>query len=140
MSAASERAISALIALMARLRSLRGYPVVANVWASWCEPCRKEFPVLQKLAARYGTRVAFLGIYSQDSDDAASTFLEESPVPYPSYTDPDGKVAESLGAYHGIPDTAFYDRAGRIAHLKLGPYSDPAELEEDLVRYALKGG
>ena len=68
-----------------RISQLRGYPVVVNVWASWCGPCRQEFPVLQKLSARYGKKVAFLGLNSEDSDDAATTFLREEPVPYPSY-------------------------------------------------------
>ena len=117
-----------------RLASLAGYPVVANVWASWCGPCRFEFPVLQKLSARYGKRVAFLGINSQDSDDGASTFLAEAPVPYPSYTDPDKKIADSLGATLGLPDTAFYD------DMKQGPYAHDSELEEDVERYALKSG
>src|SRR5262249_11623599 len=71
----------------ARLAGLRGYPVVVNVWASWCGPCREEFPVLQKLSARYGKKVAFLGVNSQDSEDAAATFLREAPLSYPSYTD-----------------------------------------------------
>ena len=51
-------------------RRCSGYPVVANVWASWCGPCRFEFPTLQKLSARYGKRVAFLGVNSEDSEDA----------------------------------------------------------------------
>jgi cytochrome c biogenesis protein CcmG/thiol:disulfide interchange protein DsbE len=123
-----------------RIAALRGYPVVANVWASWCGPCRFEFPVLQKLAARYGKEVAFLGVNSQDSDAAAATFLEEAPVPYPSYTDPDKKIADSLNATLGLPDTAFYDRQGKLVYLKQGPYSKPADLEADLKRYALEGG
>jgi cytochrome c biogenesis protein CcmG/thiol:disulfide interchange protein DsbE len=120
-----------------RIAALKGYPVVANVWASWCGPCRFEFPVLQKLSARYGKRVAFLGVNSQDSDDSASTFLEEAPVPYPSYTDPDGKTAESLGASLGLPDTAFYDSTGKLVYLKQGPYAHDSELAADVRRYAL---
>jgi cytochrome c biogenesis protein CcmG, thiol:disulfide interchange protein DsbE len=75
-----------------RIAALKGYPVVANLWASWCDPCRREFPTLQKLSARYGKQVAFLGVNSQDSDDAAATFLAEAPLSYPSYTDPGGDV------------------------------------------------
>lgn len=121
-----------------RLAALRGYPIVANVWASWCLPCRQEFPVLQKLSARYGKKVAFLGVNSEDSDAAAETFLGEAPVPYPSYTDPDKEIHSSLGAI-GYPDTAFYDRSGKLLYLKQGPYRDDSELEEDIRRYALRG-
>lgn len=120
-----------------RIAALKGYPVVVNVWASWCGPCRFEFPTLQKLSARYGRRVAFLGVNSQDSDDAASTFLEEAPVPYPSYTDPDKKIASALHATLGLPDTAFYDRSGNLVYLKQGPYTSPKELEADVQHYAL---
>jgi cytochrome c biogenesis protein CcmG/thiol:disulfide interchange protein DsbE len=122
-----------------RLAALRGYPVVTNVWASWCGPCRAEFPVLQKLAARYGKRVAFVGVNSQDSGDTAASFLAEAPVPYPSYTDPDRSIAESLKAT-GLPDTAYYDRGGELVHLKIGPYAHGAELEADVRRYALESG
>jgi thiol-disulfide isomerase/thioredoxin len=122
-----------------RLAGLRGYPAVVNVWASWCGPCRFEFPHFQQAAARYGKRVAFLGIDSEDSDDAASTFLAEEPVPYPSYTDPDKDVADSIGASLGLPDTAFYDRTGELVYLKQGPYDDYAELKGDIERVALGG-
>jgi len=120
-----------------RLAALHGYPAVVNVWASWCGPCRFEFPHFQHAAAEYGKRVAFLGIDTQDSDDAASTFLEEAPVPYPSYTDADKSIGESIGASLGLPDTAFYDRRGRLVYLKQGPYDDAAELKADIERYAL---
>jgi|SRR5829696_5591824 len=122
-----------------RIEALRGYPVVVNVWASWCGPCRFEFPALQRLSAEYGKRVAFLGVDSQDSEDAARTFLSEAPVPYPSYTDPDEDIKESLGASFGLPDTAFYDREGELVYLKQGPYAEESELRADIERCALAG-
>ncbi len=122
-----------------RVAALKGYPVVANIWASWCGPCRFEFPTLQKLSARYGKRVAFLGVNSQDSDANAKEFLAEAPVPYPSYTDPGKGLIESLGGIGGLPDTAFYDREGKLVHLQQGPYTDDSELEADVRRYALEG-
>lgn len=121
-----------------RIAELEGFPVVVNVWASWCGPCRFEFPTLQKLSAKYGKRVAFLGVDNQDSDDAAKTFLAEAPVPYPSYTDPDQGIAEAIGATRGLPDTAFYDRAGDLCYLKQGPYTEHAELGADIKRFALR--
>lgn len=121
----------------ARLARLRGYPVVVNLWASWCGPCREEFPVLQQLSARYGKKVAFLGVNSQDSDDAAATFLREAPLSYPSYTDPHKDIFAAVGASVGFPDTAFYDKAGKLVYLKQGPYSHASELEADVRHYAL---
>jgi thiol-disulfide isomerase/thioredoxin len=121
-----------------RIAQLRGYPAVVNVWASWCGPCREEFPVLQQLSARYGKKVAFLGINSEDSDDAAATFLREEPLSYPSYTDPHKEIFSSLGAV-GFPDTAFYDKSGKLLYLKQGPYRNDSELEADVHRYALQG-
>ncbi|HEU5142903.1 MAG TPA: TlpA disulfide reductase family protein [Solirubrobacterales bacterium] len=125
-----------------RLAGLRGHPVIVNLWASWCGPCRFEFPYFQQAAADYGKRVAFLGVDKQDSDDAAETFLREEPLPYPSYSDPDEEIAESIDseAKRGLPTTAFYDRAGKLAYLKLGPYDDEAELRADIERYALGRG
>ena len=124
----------------ARRAQLRGYPVVVNVWASWCGPCREEFPVLQKLSARYGKKVAFLGVNSQDSEDAAATFLREAPLSYPSYTDGDKKIATGMGVNIGYPDTAFYDEGGKLLYLKQGPYPHTSELEADVRRYALGSG
>ncbi|HEX5762307.1 MAG TPA: TlpA disulfide reductase family protein [Solirubrobacterales bacterium] len=127
-----------------RLRSLRGYPVVVNLWASWCGPCRFEFPYFQRAAARYGKRVGFLGVDKEDSDDLAEKFLGERPLPYPSYTDPDEEIAESIDpdATRGLPTTAFYDRTGELTYLKLGPYDEDEErlLHADIERYALGGG
>lgn len=122
-----------------RITQLRGYPVVVNIWASWCIPCRSEFPALQNLSARYGKRVAFLGVNSEDSNDTASTFLSEVPVPYPSYTDPDKEIFDMVGGL-GFPDTAYYDSSGELVYVKQGQYADESALEADVRRYALGSG
>ncbi len=120
-----------------RIAALEGYPVVANVWASWCNPCRIEFPVLQKLSARYGKRVAFLGVNSEDDADAAKTFLAETPVPYPSYSDPNADIKNSIGG-RGLPTTAFYNADGTLCYVWQGQYPDAADLEADVRRFALR--
>jgi thiol-disulfide isomerase/thioredoxin len=124
----------------ARLAQLKGYPVVVNKWASWCGPCRFEFQAFQKVSAEYGKRVAFLGVNSEDSDDAAKTFLGEAPVPYPSYTDPSKDIFDAVGATLGLPVTAFYNRKGEQVYLDLKPYYHTAELRADVERYALGEG
>ncbi len=122
-----------------RLSDLHGYPVVVNFWASWCHPCREEFPSFQKLSAKYGKRVAFLGVNSEDADDAAETFLTEAPVSYPSYADPDKDVLDSLDALGGLPDTAYYDRSGERCFLHQGQYFNQGEIDADIRAYAIGG-
>jgi cytochrome c biogenesis protein CcmG, thiol:disulfide interchange protein DsbE len=119
-----------------RIEALRGYPVVVNAWASWCGPCRFEFSAFQQASAEYGKRVAFLGVDSQDSSEAAMEFLGEEPVPYPSYSDPDEEIANEIGG-RGLPTTAFYDREGELVFLQLKPYTEHSELRVDIERYAL---
>lgn len=121
-----------------RLAALKGYPVLVNLWASWCGPCRFEFPLMQKAAASYGKKVAFLGVNSQDSNAGAETFLEEAPVPYPSFSDGDRGIAETIGTGRGLPATVFYDRRGEICFLNKGTYSEQAELTADIQRFALR--
>jgi thiol-disulfide isomerase/thioredoxin len=121
-----------------RLAALKGYPIVVNVWASWCGPCRFEFPALQKASATYGKKVAFLGVNSQDSDAGAETFLEEAPVPYPSFSDGNQEITHTIGAGTGLPDTAFYAGNGNLCYLKQGPYTEHSELAADIKRFALR--
>jgi len=126
-------------AFQVQLNRLRGYPVVVNAWASWCGPCREEFPFLQRLSGRFGERVAFIGVDAGDSDAAARTFLEELPLPYPSYTDPDQEVLQLIGVTAGLPGTAFYDASGERVFVKQGQYTSQAELATDIRRYAVGG-
>jgi cytochrome c biogenesis protein CcmG/thiol:disulfide interchange protein DsbE len=119
-----------------RLADLRGYPVVVNKWASWCGPCRAEMPWFQRLSARLGKRIAFLGVNTQDSSDAARDFLREFPLPYPSYSDPGEKIARAMEATIGFPATAFYDSSGELAHVQQGEYASIDALTADIERYA----
>lgn len=125
------------------LRSLRGHPVVVNVWGSWCGPCRREFPLLRLAAARHGTRIAFLGVDAEGagggSAAAARAFLAEQPTPYPHLVDAKAVLARRLGAGFAYPTTVFLDRRGRIVQVKQGPYERYAELEDALRRYASAG-
>src|SRR5204862_1767045 len=98
-------------AFRARLRALRGHPVVVNKWASWCPPCRAEFPLFQRESLRLAGRVAFLGVDSNDNDPAAERFLRRLPLTYPSYKDPKLGIAAVFHGVEAFPTTAFYDRS-----------------------------
>jgi len=94
------------------LDQLRGTPVVVNVWASWCGPCREEAPRLAAAARTYGDRVQFLGVDIQDQRTPAKQFIRDFGWPYPSVFDPTSEIQHGLG-YFGQPVTVFFDRSGR---------------------------
>ncbi|MGH2957465.1 MAG: TlpA family protein disulfide reductase [Solirubrobacterales bacterium] len=119
-----------------RLEDLRGIPVVVNKWASWCGPCRLEFPFFQSQAQRRGGEVAFLGDFANDSEAAGETFLEQLPLPYPSYVDPDQEIGAAIGAPVNFPATAFYDSSGELVHTRQGQYRDEEQLAAEIDRYA----
>ena len=97
----------------ALLNQLRGTPVVVNVWAAWCIPCRDEAPLLAQAARRYGTEVQFVGLDIQDSRGGGRGFIAEFGWPYPSLFDAPGAIATELGLL-GPPGTFFYDRDGEL--------------------------
>jgi cytochrome c biogenesis protein CcmG/thiol:disulfide interchange protein DsbE len=121
----------------ARLRRLRGHPVVVNKWASWCGPCRAEFPMFARQAVEHGKQVAFVGLDFDDGRAPAEEFLASSPVPYPSYEDPDGSLSDSVGIPKiATPGTVFLDRDSRVVHRKFGEYRSEEDLRADIMRYA----
>lgn len=121
-----------------RIKGLRGYPIVVNKWASWCGPCRAEFPEFQRLSRKYARRVAFLGVNSNDNRGDAVRFLKSYPVPYPSYEDGNNEIAQVFNGVLAFPTTVFYDSRGKIAFLHQGGYATVAALDRDIRRYALQ--
>jgi thiol-disulfide isomerase/thioredoxin len=116
------------------LRSLRGTPVVVNLWASWCGPCRFEIPFMQRAFRDHGTNVAFLGVNSEDSESNAAKMIGDLPMPYPSVVDSRANLAGRLGA-RGLPVTVFYDADGKQEYVHQGAYSSEQKLSEDIERY-----
>jgi cytochrome c biogenesis protein CcmG/thiol:disulfide interchange protein DsbE len=127
-------------AFQRQLGLLKGTPVVVNQWASWCGPCRFEFPFFASLARGYKGRVAFLGVDSQDSRDGAQRFLREHPVPYPSFYDPDVSIARAFRGGAAWPTTAYYAASGKREYTHAGGYSSRSKLDADIRRYALGAG
>jgi cytochrome oxidase Cu insertion factor (SCO1/SenC/PrrC family)/thiol-disulfide isomerase/thioredoxin len=123
-------------ALAARLRSLRGYPVVLNVWASWCPPCRTEFPLFANASVTYGRRVAFLGADVEDQAPDARSFLAHHDVAYPSYQT-STEALGSLAAFAGVPTTLFLDSTGKVVYLHTGQYEAQGTLDHDIESYVL---
>ena len=120
-----------------RIERLRGYPVVVNVWGSWCGPCKLEFPYFQEAVRRLGKRVAFLGINVVDSREGAERFLAERPVPYPSLEDGNGQITqEAATGARGAPITVFYDAEGERSSIHQGQYDSLEDLLADIERYA----
>ncbi len=119
----------------AQLRALKGHPVVVNMWASWCGPCRYELPFFQSQAVERGDEVAFVGVNVGDNRNDAELFAEEFPMPYPSYEDPRQAVRDRYGA-RGLPATAFYDARGELQFLHQGLFATEDQLSAAIERYA----
>ena len=119
-----------------QIRALRGYPVVVNAWASWCGPCKLEFPFFQRASTRLGKKIAFFGLNANDNRGDAMRFLRRSPVPYPSLEDGDFRILqEEASGARGLPVTIFYDSRGRRTFVHQGGYSSEEDLLADIERY-----
>ena len=113
-----------------------GRPVVVNVWASWCGPCRVEAPLLERAASDYGEDVQFLGVASRDDRGSAEEFIRRFDVSYPNLLDTTGGIRKFL-AVRGLPTTYVFDRRGRLVGSIVGAISEQtlaANIDEALRR------
>lgn len=99
------------------LSSYRGKPMIINVWASWCAPCRLEMGSLDRLARRYRKQFTVIGISTDDYPDRAQAFLKQANTSFSHYIDSKLFLENMLGA-NRIPLTILVDRDGRV----LGKY------------------
>lgn len=97
-----------------QLSELRGKPLIINVWASWCPPCRAEMGSLERLSHRYaGKQFNMIGISIDDDANAASAFLLQAGITFDNYLDHKLTLENMLGA-NTIPLTVLVDAKGRI--------------------------
>jgi cytochrome c biogenesis protein CcmG/thiol:disulfide interchange protein DsbE len=106
------------------LEDWRGKVVVLNYWASWCEPCREESPLLERWHKRISKQDAtVLGIDVLDVTSDAEDFIEEFGLTYPHLRDEDGSSQEKFGVI-AYPETFVIDRKGRIVATRRGPVDE----------------
>jgi len=98
---------------------LAGRPLVLNVWASWCGPCRLEMPAFEQVYRQAAGQVGFLGLDNRDQADAAQQFVTKTGVTYRLAADPRGDVAARLGVV-GLPTTLFIAADGTVRHRRVG--------------------
>lgn len=111
-----------------RLTDYRGKPVIVNFWASWCESCRDEQPILEAAWRKYQDRIVVLGIAYLDQEKNARAYMEEFGVTYPYGPDMGSRI---YTAYHvqGVPETFFIDAEGKLHGFHVGPIS-ASQLEQ----------
>jgi cytochrome c biogenesis protein CcmG/thiol:disulfide interchange protein DsbE len=119
-----------------KLGQEQGKPVVVNKWASWCGPCRLEFPLFRKQAEKRKGKVVFIGVNANDNRGDAEEFLKQEPVPFKHFEDPKLEISAEFNAVQAFPSTAFYDAKGKLEFVHQGPYTTERQLAEDIDRYA----
>ena len=95
------------------LVGLRGQPVVVNIWASWCAPCRTEMPLLQNAADNYAGEAVILGVASNDDPGAAKKFLDDLGLTYPNVFDGNAEIQVALGLT-AYPTTYVFGADGTL--------------------------
>ena len=123
------------------LAALKGQVVVVDFWASWCGPCRKSFPALDRMATKYqGKGLQVVGVSLDETSDAVDAFLEEVPVHFTIVQDAVGKVGQSFGVV-AMPTSFLLDREGRIvARFEGGSHleEEEAAVQQLLVGHSLE--
>jgi cytochrome c biogenesis protein CcmG/thiol:disulfide interchange protein DsbE len=114
------------------LADLRGRPVVLNFWASWCQPCRQEAPMLEAAWEQYKTQgVLVIGVDYVDTETEASKYLQEFKITYPNGPDLRTSISQ-LFRIKGVPETYFIGKDGRLADFQIGPFTSEEELQAKL--------
>jgi cytochrome c biogenesis protein CcmG, thiol:disulfide interchange protein DsbE len=103
------------------LSAYRGRRVILNFWASWCIPCRAEFPVLKQLETAHPD-VVVLGVVFDDTDSSAATFMRAEGATWPGVRDPQAQIADAYGVHAkpGIPVSVLIAPDGRIQDRRYG--------------------
>lgn len=114
-------------------------PMIINLWAQWCAPCRAEAPHLLAAWKQIGDKTTFLGVNTKEEQEIAIAFAQEARWPWPHVVDPESTVAENMPIPRALPVTLFVDRSGKVAFTHTGEFTSPREIT-DLARKHLGVG
>jgi cytochrome c-type biogenesis protein len=123
------------------LRALQGRPVLLNVWATWCIPCRTEMPGIQQLHTAFadsGLEVIAVSVDEAGSDADVQMFVDTYGIRFTVLRDPDKRVSRAFRTL-GVPETFLVDRQGKIARRWIGEFDPASEAVKTAVRQALRG-
>ena len=116
-----------------KLTDFKGSPVLMNFWASWCGPCRKEAPELERVYKKYKDKgVVFIGITVSDWKEKSLEYIKEFGITFLNGADETGKIAEEYKIY-GVPKTFVIDKEGRINYERMGGVTED-ELSKEIER------
>jgi cytochrome c biogenesis protein CcmG/thiol:disulfide interchange protein DsbE len=115
------------------LADFRGKVVFLNFWASWCDPCRQEIPLLTRFQDKLGERGTVLGVTYKDDPEASRAFAKQYGVNYPSLRDSKLLLAPEYGT-RALPETFVIDGRGRLVAVSRGQVSE--EFLENALREA----
>lgn len=107
-----------------KLSDFAGKPIVVNIWASWCGPCRSELPYFDTMYSELGDDVVFMMVNDtggRETKDVAKKFVKDNGYNFPLYFDKNASGAYSVNA---IPTTLFIDRDGNLVHKEIGSMSE----------------
>ncbi|TXG80370.1 MAG: TlpA family protein disulfide reductase [Thermomicrobiales bacterium] len=120
-----------------RLAEFRGHPLVVNVWASWCGPCRAEMPSLERLSRIGAERVRVIGVSTDDDPNLAREFLLRTGVSFPNFHDFDQKLEREVFGAAAMPLTLIVNAEGRVVGRVLGARDWDSPQSRDLINRLL---
>jgi cytochrome c biogenesis protein CcmG/thiol:disulfide interchange protein DsbE len=121
------------------LSDYAGKPVVLNFWASWCNPCREEFPLFRKELAHSDGQYVMLGVDNRDIDSDARKFAREERATWPNAVDSSNAIYRAYGAA-GLPQTFFIKPDGTVALRYYQGIPDTSEFRKGLAKITSSAG
>ncbi|HET9017470.1 MAG TPA: TlpA disulfide reductase family protein [Thermomicrobiaceae bacterium] len=120
------------------LSQFRGKTVVVNFWASWCQPCQQEAPVLSAISQNLPANTVLVGIDVWDTSSDATSFLAQNDAHYLVGPDNDGSIAINYGVA-GVPETFFISPTGMLLGKYIGPLTSPDQFATVLKKFQAGG-